>query len=390
MLVNAAAMARAGIDRSTPDPPGGRILRRADGRATGVLQETAEDLAHAAIERDRAALSPEKIEADAERALRLADEACRSHGVTTLHDAGVTLESLERIVALAESGAIRTRLWIMLGEDNDTIRDRLAEVRRVDDRVTVRAIKRYADGALGSRGAWLLEPYEDQLDTSGMNVDPPEVLEEAARLAIEHEYQLGVHAIGDRANREVLDVYERVLGGIEDGFERRFRIEHAQHVDSADVPRFSEMGIVAAMQGVHCTSDGPWVEQRLGPERSRDGAYVWRSLLDSGAVICNGTDAPVEKIDPIANFHALVTRRSSEELVFYPEQRMTRTEALRASTLDGAYAGFEEDRKGSLTPGKLADAVVLSRDILEIPEDEIPGTEVLYTIVSGEVVYRGS
>ena len=209
-----------------------------------------------------------------------------------------------------------------------------------------------------------------------------------AELAIEHDFQLAVHAIGDRGNREMLDLYQRTFAA-QSKSDLRWRIEHAQHLDPADIPRFAELGVIASIQGVHCTSDGPWVPRRLGPDRSRDGAYVWRKLIDSGATVCNGTDAPVEDVAPIPNFHASITRLTATGDSFYPEQRMDRMEALRSYTINAAFAAFEDETKGSLTPGKLADVVVLSRDILTVPEAEIPETEVLYTIVGGRVRYRG-
>jgi predicted amidohydrolase YtcJ len=276
----------------------------------------------------------------------------------------------------------------MLGADNDELAQHIGHYRIDGDWLEVRAIKGYADGALGSHGAWLLEPYSDQQETAGLNVTALEDLETRMGIALESGFQIGIHAIGDRANREVLDLYEKVLGQVEDGTSRRWRIEHAQHLHPDDIPRFAELGIIAAMQPIHCTSDGPWVPQRLGEERSRLGAYVWRSLLASGATISSGTDVPVEPIDPLANFFAAVTRELPDGSLFFPEQRMSREEALRAMTLDAAYAAFQEGSRGSLTPGKLADITVLSRDILTVPEDEIRGTEVLYTIVGGEVRYE--
>jgi predicted amidohydrolase YtcJ len=209
-----------------------------------------------------------------------------------------------------------------------------------------------------------------------------------ADLAIEQGLQLAVHAIGDRANRETLDLYEQTFRDHPGNHDLRWRIEHAQHLSPADVPRFAALGVIAAMQGVHCTSDGPWVPERLGAERSREGAYLWRTLIDSGAVVSNGTDAPIEDVDPIANFHASVTRRMPDGEPFYPEQRMTREEALRSYTINAAYAAFEEDVKGSLRPGKLADVTVLSRDILIVSEERILDTEVLHTIVGGRVLYE--
>ncbi|NNE70418.1 MAG: amidohydrolase family protein, partial [Rhodothermales bacterium] len=256
-----------------------------------------------------------------------------------------------------------------------------------DDFLTVRSIKRSIDGALGPHGAWLLEPYSDKPESAGLNTSEVSSIEETARVAIENGLQLNVHAIGDRANREVLDLYEATFGGPDDQ-DRRRRIEHAQHLHPDDIPRFAELGVIAAMQGVHATSDGPWVHEKLGEERAREGAYVWRSLLDSGAVVTNGTDAPVEDVDPIASYYATVSRVVRDGSVFYPEQRMTRMEALRSYTLSNAYAAFEEDIKGSLTPGKLADITVLSQDILQVEESDIPDTRVEMTIVGGQIRYR--
>ena len=249
-------------------------------------------------------------------------------------------------------------------------------------------MKTYIDGALGAHGAWLLQPYNDLPKSTGMLVTPIELIGRTAELAITHGFQLCTHAIGDKGNRVILDIYEKTLGEHPEKTGLRFRIEHAQHLNPDDIPRFKKLGVIASMQGIHCTSDGPWVPKRLGEKRSKEGAYAWRKLIDSGAIVSNGTDTPVEDVDPIQNFHALVTRRMKNGKAFYPEQRMTREEALRAYTQNAAYAAFEENLKGSLTPGKLADIVILSHDILTVPEDEIIKAEVLTTIVGGQVVYQ--
>jgi predicted amidohydrolase YtcJ len=279
----------------------------------------------------------------------------------------------------------------MLREPVERLERRLAEGYRVhryaDARLTVGGVKRSIDGALGPHGAWLLEPYADMPESAGLNTTPVEDVEACADLCARHDLQLCVHAIGDRANREVLDVYQAAFEEHGRGPERRWRIEHAQHLHPDDIPRFAKLGVVAAMQGVHCTSDAPWVMARLGPERAEEGAYVWRALLDSGAVIANGTDAPVEDVDPLASFYASVSRRLADGTPWYPEQCMTRLEALRSYTLDAAWAAFEEDIKGSLVPGKLGDVTVLSKDILTCPVEEIREARVLYTIVGGEVAY---
>jgi len=385
-MVNALVMEMAGIDRRSPDPPGGEIVRDGRGRAIGVLLETAENLAADLIDN-------KWDEATIRRMIELASEECLANGITSFQDAGSSFRLVELLGGLAEAGELDLRLWIMLSNDNEGLAAGLPgfEVyRKGDGFLTVGGIKRLADGALGSRGAWLLEPYSDLPDSIGLNIVTPAELRESARLAAEHGLQLCTHAIGDRANRVTLDVYEETISTRPDGRDLRWRVEHAQHIDPEDLPRFAELGVIAAMQAVHCTSDGPWVPVRLGDDRSREGAYMWRDLLDSGAVIAGGTDVPVESVDPIPDYHAAVTRQMNNDALFYPQQSMTRVEALRSRTLAAAYAAFEEDIKGSLEPGKLADVTVLSKDILEVSAEEILDTRVLYTIVGGEVRYRAN
>jgi hypothetical protein len=389
-IVNARAMALGGIGPSTPDPPGGTILRDAGGRPTGVLRENAAGLVEAARARDLAGLKPE---ARKKRRLQVLEHAVRevvSHGITSFHDAGASFDDVTFYREAAAAGRLPVRLYVMLNEPNDRLAAQAAAWRMVgasDHHLTVRAVKRYIDGALGSHGAWLREPYSD-LPVTGLNTTPLADLEAAARIALEQDLQLCVHAIGDRANAEVLALYARVLGDGPEGRRRRWRIEHAQHLDPADIPEFARLGVVAAMQAIHAVSDGPWVPLRIGELRAREGAYVWRRLLDAGVVIANGTDAPVEPIDPVASFHASVTRRMQDGRAFFPEQAMSREEALASYTRAGAYAAFEEEIKGSLTAGKLADITVFSRDLLRVPEPEIRATKVVYTIVGGEVVYE--
>jgi predicted amidohydrolase YtcJ len=258
-----------------------------------------------------------------------------------------------------------------------------------NDFLVVRSIKQQIDGALGTHGAWLLEPYEDVPDTSGLVLQSVEHIELTSALALQHGYQVNTHAIGDRANRETLDLYERSWQDAEvDGTDLRWRIEHAQHIDPADVPRFASLGVIASVQGVHCTSDGPWIPSRLGDERAAATSYPWRDLIDSGAIVNNGTDVPVESIDPIASFYSSVSRMKKDGSRFVPEQAMTREEALRSYTMNNAIAAFEEDRKGTLTPGKLADIVVLSQNLLTVDEARIPETRVELTVVGGEVRYQ--
>jgi hypothetical protein len=226
-------------------------------------------------------------------------------------------------------------------------------------------------------------------DSAGLTLEPVEEIERTAEIAVKHGFQVNTHAIGDRGNREVLDIYERVWQRANvSGKDLRWRIEHAQHIDPADVPRFAELGVIAAMQGIHCTSDGPWIPTRLGEERAGITSYPWRDLIKTGAIIGNGTDVPVEPIDPIASYYASVSRMTVENERFFPEHVMTREEALTSYTLNNAIAAFEEDIKGTLSPGKLADIVVLSQDILTVAEEALPDTEVDMTIVGGEIRYE--
>ncbi len=382
-FANAKAMEMAGITRETPDPAGGEIVRDADGNPIGAFRERAQGLLGPAT---RDATPP-----DPRRQAELAVEEALANGITSFHDAGVGFETVDLYRQMVDDGTLGVRLYAMIRQPNDRLAEQLDNYRLVnygDDRLTVRAIKVSVDGALGPHGAWLLEPYSDLPSSTGLNTSPIDALHETARLAVEHGFQLCVHAIGDRANREVLDVYEQALDAHPDVSNLRWRVEHAQHLHPADIPRFRQLGVIAAMQGIHATSDGPWVVPRLGEKRAREGAYVWRDLWETGAVIANGTDAPVEDIDPIASYYATVSRRMNDGNVFYPGQRLTRMEALETYTINAAYAAFEEETKGSLTPGKLADVTVLSRDILTVPEEEIPGTEIVYTIVGGKVMFR--
>jgi hypothetical protein len=387
-FLNAKALELAGIDAATPDPPGGEILRDAAGAPTGLLNEAASLLAYAALERHLARRPPEQQRRDFERLLEMADREVLAKGITSFQDAGETFEAIDRIAAMVEAGRIGVRLWVMVGDTRENLAANLARHRRVGDKLTVRAIKSYVDGALGSRGAWLLEPYADLPSSTGLAVTEPAELREIARLALAHDYQHCVHAIGDRGNREVLDIFRDTLATAPGGKARRWRIEHAQHLNPADVPRFAELGVIASMQGVHCTSDAPFVIARLGEKRAREGAYVWRELVDAGAKVVNGTDAPVEDVDPIPSFYATVTRRLPDGTRFYPEHTLTRLEALATYTRDAAYAAFEERDKGTLEVGKLADVTVLSTDILTVPEEEILGAKVDYTIVGGAVKFE--
>lgn len=389
-FVNAKAMELAGITNKTPDPAGGEIVKDKKGHVIGLLRETAQGLTRKVYQADLAKRSPEEVAATDRKVALLAAEECVSKGLTSFQDAGSSFETVDLFKSLAEEGALPIRLWVMLNESNEALKGRLGQYRMIDaadHRLTVRAIKRQIDGALGSHGAWLLEPYTDLPSSTGLNTTPIPDLEATAKLAIENDYQFCVHAIGDRANRETLNIFQKAFEQHPDKKDLRWRVEHAQHIAPADLPRFAELGVIASMQAVHCTSDAPWVPVRLGQARAEEESYLWRSLMQSGAVVTNGTDAPVEDVSPIASFYAAVSRRLKDGTVFLPDQRMTREEALRSYTINNAFAAFEEKSKGSLAAGKLADITVLDRDIMTVEEDAIPGTKVLYTIVGGKVVF---
>ena len=388
VFVNAAALAAAGITKNTPDPAGGEIMKDARGNPIGLLNERAQSLVQAAMDRDRARRSAADREAEAQRQIDLAAEECVSKGITTFQDAGSPPEVIDRLKQRAADGRLPLRMWVMIRTANERISPGYRMIGYADNHLTVRAIKRQIDGALGSRGAWLLAPYSDLPTSSGLNTEDLADIAKTARIAIDNGFQLCVHAIGDRANREILDLYQRTFQANPDKKDLRWRIEHAQHLDPADIPRFGRLGVIASMQAIHCTSDAPMVIPRLGAKRAEEGAYVWQSLMKSGAHVTNGTDAPVEDVSPIACYYAAVTRRTKDGRTFYPEQRMSRMEALRSYTSENAYSGFEEKIKGALGPGMLGDITVLSKDILTVPDDEILKTEVDYTIVGGKIAYQ--
>jgi predicted amidohydrolase YtcJ len=380
-FANAKAMEVSDINRSTPNPPGGEILKDAAGNPTGLLRETASGLVHTGRG------DPSR----ARKALELASQEALSKGVTSFQDAGSSFATIDLMRQMIDEGKIGVRLWVMVREGNEREAPLLAKYRTIDyanGHLTVRAIKRQIDGALGSRGAWLLEPYTDKPDSVGLNTANVADIAETARLAMANDYQLCVHAIGDRANRETLNIFEQAFKANPAKRDLRWRVEHAQHLSLQDIPRFGQLGVIASMQGIHCTSDAPYVAERLGAKRAEEGAYVWQKLMKSGAVVSNGTDAPVEDVDPIANYYATVSRKTKNGRVFYPDQRMSRMEALKSSTFNGAYAAFEESSRGSLKVGKLADMTVLSKDITTVAEDEIPTVQIIYTIVGGKILYK--
>ena len=392
LFANAKAIEMAGVNVETPDPEGGAILRDGNGMPIGVFEERAMYIIHAAYQDYLDSLPQEELDKKWYKAIRLAQQECLENGITSFQDAGSTYEEIDKYKEMAKNGDFDIRLWAMLRHSYASMKDSMTGLPVVgigDHHFTCRAIKSEVDGALGAFGAWLLQAYRDKSGFTGQNTTPIPEVKNIAQLAFDHDMQLCVHAIGDRANRVVLNIYEEIFNTHPDDKNLRWRIEHAQHLDVTDIPRFRQLGVIASMQGIHCTSDAPFVVKRLGEQRSRLGAYPWRSLLDAGVVIANGTDAPVEDVSPIACYYASVTRKRADTgLEFFPEQRMTREEALHSYTLGNAYAGFEEEIKGSLEEGKLADIVILSNNLLTCTDAQILDTKILYTIVGGEVKYE--
>lgn len=390
-FANAYAMRMAEVNDETKNPKGGEILRTEDGTATGVFRERASGLLHAARYADEGQNKTSVSNINyLNRAAELASEECVRKGITSFQDAGMPFAQIDYLKSVV-GGRVKPRLWVMVRDTNQSLMINMKKTRVIgyaDNHLTVRAIKRAIDGALGAHGAWLLQPYEDLPLSRGLNTRSIASIEEAASLAIKHDYQFCVHAIGDRANREVLDIFERQFKANPLDESRRWRIEHAQHLHVDDIPRFAQLGVIASMQAVHCTSDAVFVPKRLGQRRSKDGAYVWKSLIKSGAIVTNGTDAPVEDVDPIPCFFASVTRQLKPGVTFFPEQCMSRQEGLESYTINNAKAAFEEDVKGSIEVGKLADFVVLSNDLLTCSDDEIIKTRVVRTFIGGETVYK--
>jgi len=395
LIANDVALRLAGISSSTPNPPGGRIIKDASGRPTGVLVDDAQSLIDSALGKSLAARSPEEVHADFIREIHLATHNALANGVTTFQDMGESFATIDSIKKLVDAGDMPLRLYILVSQNearqNDI--DSLTSHRMIDygnGHLTVRGIGEItSDGALGSRSAWMLQPYDDDPTNTGLNVTTMARIKEIAEIGLAHGFQISVHAIGDRANHETLDTYQSVFDEHHVKSDTlRWRIEHAQHLEPSDIPRFGQMGVVASMQGIHACSDAPYVLARLGMQRAKEGAYVWQSLWKTGAVVTNGTDVPIEEISPIASFHCSVTRDMvGTDSAFFPDQKLSREQGLQTYTTNGAYVEFHDKQTGSLTPGKWADITVLSRNIMTAPDDSILGTKVLYTIVGGKVVY---
>ena len=383
-LANAAAMRIARVTASTKDPEGGRLIRGAGGAPTGVFVDNAQGLVGSRI--------PDLTRDEARTALLAAVAEANRWGLVGVHDAGASRRTIDLYEELAREGKLSLRTYVMIGDDSATLAHYFArgpQSALYDGRVWIRSIKLYADGALGSRGAALLAPYSDDADNHGLLVSAPAHIQQVASQALRTGFQLCTHAIGDRGNRLVLDAYEAALKA-NPVADHRFRVEHAQILAAEDIPRFVALDVIPSMQASHQTSDMYWAGDRLGEARL-GGAYAWRSLLDAGAVIPNGSDFPVEMVNPLISFHSAVTRQDAKDWPaggWHPEQRMTREEALRGMTLWPAVAAFQERDMGSLAPGKYADFVVLDQDIMTVPAERILATRVLATYIGGRAVFE--
>jgi predicted amidohydrolase YtcJ len=398
LIANAKALELAGIGPGTQNPPGGEIIKDESGKPTGVLVDGAQGLLRRALAKSLAQRTPQEQQADFRNQVHLAVQNALENGVTVFQDMGESFATVDAIKKMVDEGDMPLRLYILVsaGEVRPDNVNALTSHRMIDygkGHLTVRAIGEItADGALGSRSAWMLKPYDDDSTNTGLNVTKMSRIKEIAELGLAHGYQISVHAIGDRANRETLDIFEQVFNEHHVKSDTlRWRVEHAQHLNPSDIPRFGKMGVVASMQGIHQCSDAPYVLPRLGMQRAEEGAYVWQKLWKTGAVVTNGTDVPVEDISPIASFQCSVTRyRVGTDSAFFADQKLSRQQALETYTTNGAFVAFQERENGSLAAGKWADITVLSRDIMTVPADSILGTKALYTVVGGKVVYAGA
>ncbi len=383
LVANDMALRAAKISAATPDPSGGRILRGSGNAPSGVFIDNAQGL----IRRAEPSATREQMTREIVAAIAEANK----WGLIGVHDAGEGRDVIDIFESLAKQGKFNLRNYVLVSGDSADINYYTTVGPRsalYDGRIWVRSIKLYADGALGSRGAALLAPYSDDAANTGLLVTPPAELERIAELALRKGFQVGVHAIGDRGNRIVLDAYDAALKAVPTA-DHRFRIEHAQVISPSDIPRLAALGVIPSMQASHQTSDMRWAETRLGPDRIK-GAYAWRSLLNTGVIIPDGSDFPVEEVNPLISFHSAVTRQDATDWPaagWYPDQVMTRAEALKAMTIWPAYAGFQEKLMGSIAPGKYADFVVLDRDIMTVPANEILKTRVKSTWLAGKQVY---
>ncbi len=376
--VNQKAMDLADLNAATQEPAGGKILRDTAGKPTGVLLDRARSL----VDRKIPAATPEQVE----RRILTALQECARLGITTVHDAGVGAPGIAAYHSLQAAGKLPIRAYVMIGGAGPLLDSWLAKGPEIADDLTIRSIKLVADGALGSRGAAMLQPYSDEPGNRGLLILDRAAIRAVAERAVPRGFQVNTHAIGDAANQAALDAYGDVLKGPND---KRFRIEHSQIVAPADFAKFQRYSVLASVEATHATSDMPWAQTRIGPDRIK-GAYAWQTFLKLGVHLPNGSDFPVENPNPLWGLHAAITRQDQNNQPpggWFPDQKLSREEALRSWTLEGAYAAFEESKKGSLEPGKLADFIMLSADVMTIPESQIRDTKVTLTVVGGRIVY---
>ncbi|MEK9136754.1 MAG: amidohydrolase, partial [Bacteroidota bacterium] len=386
--VSSKVLELAAITKATPDPDGGKIIRDRMGNPTGVFIDNAIDLVETVM--------PQPSEDERIEAIQKAVEECVKVGLTEVHDMGVDLQGIEIYRKLIAQKRFPFRVYAAIGGAGETWDHYVKsgpEIEVNDGRLTVRALKLYADGALGSRGAALIEPYADDPSNRGLTLTSSDQLRSAVMQALDKGFQVCTHAIGDRGNNIALNVYEELLkSNPAKARDARFRVEHAQVLEPTDIPRFHQLGVIPSMQPTHCTSDMYWAEDRLGPIRVK-GAYAWRALIDRGSIIPAGSDFPVESPNPLWGFYAAITRQDQRgwpEGGWYVDQRMTREEALRAFTIWAAYASFEENTRGTIEEGKVADFTILSNDIMKIDPPKILATHVEMTIIGGEVIYTST
>ena len=390
-FANQKAMDIAGVSSETEFGFGGEIIKDLSGNPTGVFNERAQGLISKHVDTN--------LGKDSDlRAIELAVKTCLENGITSFHDAGTGNKTITTLRSAIDKKLLKVRVYAMLTSRDTSLLNQWykkgPEIGTGNDFLTIRSIKLNADGALGSRGAWLIDEYTDRPGHFGMATQSMDYVYKVAKNGIQNGFQVNSHAIGDRANREILDQYEKVFNEFPKlSKDHRWRIEHAQHIDPKDIPRFGSLKVIASIQGIHMSSDRPWAINRLGQKRIVESAYVWRDLINHGAILINGSDVPVEPIDPIASFYASTTRKTLKGLPssgYEPEQKMTRIEAMKSYTINAAYGAFEEKLKGSIEIGKYADFAVFSQNLITVPDDKILETKILYTIVNGNIEYQAN
>ncbi|MBK9721041.1 MAG: amidohydrolase [Saprospiraceae bacterium] len=389
LIANLKAMQLAHISNETTSPKGGRIIKDAQGKLTGIFEENAMDLINIPYQEIKSKIPQEEKNKLLSNQAELATNQCIRFGITSFQDAGSSWEEIQFLKSACNNGLIKNRLYVMLYDQFETILKDIQQLPIALDHkknFSCHAVKAYLDGALGSYGAWLTEAYEDKIDFHGQNTMPVADLDKLAQHCFAKNLQLCVHGIGDKGNHEILNTFEKYLKN--NTKDIRWRIEHAQHLDPLDIKRFKELSVIASIQAIHCTSDAPFVVKRLGVKRAKEGAYAWRSLLNAGALLANGTDCPVESINPFECMYAAVTRKRLDNgYEFFPEQKMTRIEALRSYTIWNAFAAKEEFIKGSLEVNKLADFIILDRNLITCTDIELATTKVRQVFISGKTVY---